>query len=218
MFNQILLRKSRLPLEETKIFSLNIDCLSRNIPSLHLALIRGEEVFDMVAIQETKASGFQIACYTSYESEKCFSLNSKIKGQIHGVGTFICNITSNNGISMISKHLENLDDYQRKDMKINISSNKNPISAVLTEYKKIQIIKSDNIVLFNSPDNLNFKESMDMSLNLYLPNRSSHHSTLNSDICKVLLPRLFDKFKNLNVFSDSNADNNQLYTIKNGNE
>ena len=59
---------------------------------------------------------------------------------------------------------------------------------------------------------------MDTSLNLYLPNHgSTPYSNLNTEICKKFIPNLFNAFKNLTIFSDSNADNNNL-SLKYGNE
>ena len=215
IYGQILMSKKRLPLHETKVFSLNIGGLKNKIPSLILALIRGEEVFDIVFLQETNYSGFHLPCYNSFYSDKCVSKSGQ---RIHGVATYTCNIISNDGTSIISKQ-QDLSQYQSKEMKNKILPNQNPISAILIEYKKIKINKSNIIEYFNSPDNLNLKDSMDMLLNLYLPNYNSvPYSNLNTDICTVLLPNLFKQFKNLNVFSDSNADFNQLYTINSGNE
>ena len=78
---QILLKKTRLPLNEKKVLSLNIDGLSNKMPSLILGLIRDQEVFDLIKLQETFASDFNLPCYDSFHSEKVMDISNR---QIHG--------------------------------------------------------------------------------------------------------------------------------------
>ena len=86
MYRQILLKKTRVALNENKVFGLNIGGLSNNISRLLLGLIRDQDVFGLIKLQETLSSGFNIPCYDSFHSEKVMNKTKiRINTQIHGL-------------------------------------------------------------------------------------------------------------------------------------
>jgi exonuclease III len=206
LFIKMLLKKPRLPLNETKILSFNVGGLQYHWENILLSILRSDFVYDFLLFQETKGYEGTIPGYENNSSKKCQSkyttkVGTNVEKTIHGVTSFNCTLQTTDGQIMKATQLslENFLNKQTVLKKWNVLQN---MSVIISMFKKIQFDSDSNTCFRYNNSGL-----FNVIANVYAPNFNGPYSFHAEPLLNEILPNLMENenFKIRLFCGDSNA-------------